>query len=311
MLLGFAAGPRAYAQAPFALDPAKALTQYVHQVWQIDEGLPQTTVRVIVQTQDGYLWMGTEEGLARFDGVRFQVFDKSNTAAFDTGDSIEALFEDRAGNLWIGTAGGSLVRYSDGQFIQYARHDGLSGKGIKALLQDRTGDLWIGTLGAGLFSYRDERFAHYMTEDGLSSNLITTLLQDRSGTLWVGTSDGVTRIENGAATILRHAEGEHDNFVLTLHEDRDGVVWVGTREGLSRVDGAHLVPRDKEWTRAGVRALWEDAAGNLWVGLDQGGLGRLRDGRFEAFSTEDQKAPKQSLCLETSWRHTALTSLSN
>ncbi len=114
MLLGLAAGPRAYARAPFARDPAKAPTQYVHPVWQIDEGLPQTTVRVSVQTQDGYLWMNTEEGLVRFDGVRFQVFDKNNTAAFETGDSILALFEDRTGNLWIGTGGGSLVRYSDG-----------------------------------------------------------------------------------------------------------------------------------------------------------------------------------------------------
>lgn len=114
MLLGLAAGPRAYARAPFARDPAKAPTQYVHQVWQIDEGLPQTTVRVSVQTQDGYLWMDTEEGLVHFDGVRFQVFDKNNTAAFETGDSILALFEDRTGNLWIGAGGGSLVRYSDG-----------------------------------------------------------------------------------------------------------------------------------------------------------------------------------------------------
>ena len=289
----------AHAQAPFTLDPAKAPTQYVHQIWQIDEGLPQTTVRVIVQTQDGYLWMGTEEGLVRFDGVRFQVFDKSNTAAFETGDSVLALVEDRAGDLWIGTGGGSLVRYTDGRFVRYGRQDGLPGEGIKALVEDRVGDLWIGTLGSGLFSYRNGHFVHYRSEDGLSGDLVTTLLQDRDGALWAGTSDGVTRIKNGSSTVFRHVDSNQDNFVLTLHEDRNGVVWVGTRQGLSRVEGAHLAPcaHDVKCTPAGVRALWEDIDGNLWVGLDQGGLGRLRGGRYEAFSTEDGLSHGRVLAL--------------
>ena len=299
LLLGVALGSQAHAQARLALDPAKTPTQYIHQVWQIDEGLPQNTVRTIVQTQEGYLWLATEEGLVRFDGARFTIFDKSNTPAFETGDSIHSLFEDRDGALWIGTGGGNLVRYADGRFLHYARQDGLPGEGIMALMQDRAGDLWVGTMGAGLFSYREGRFAHYRAEDGLSSNLVTTLLRDRSGALWVGASDGLTRIKNGAATVFRHAESDHDNFVLTLHQDHNGTVWVGTREGLSRVEGDHLVPckHDVKCTPAGVRAIWEDVDGSLWVGLDQGGLGRLREGRFEAFTTDDGLSHGRVLAL--------------
>ena len=117
MLLGAAVGVCAHAQDRLSLDPDKALTQYLHHVWQADEGLPQNTVRAIVQTQDGYLWMGTEEGLVRFDGMRFVVFNKSNTAAFGAGHTILALVEGHAGDLWIGTGEGSVVQYTDGQFI--------------------------------------------------------------------------------------------------------------------------------------------------------------------------------------------------
>ena len=102
-----------------SLDPSKVLTQYVHEVWQNEQGLPQSTVRAVVQTRDGYLWLGTQEGLVRFNGTRFLTFDKRNTLAFAASHDVRTLFEDSTGVLWIGTFGGGLLRYADGGFTRH------------------------------------------------------------------------------------------------------------------------------------------------------------------------------------------------
>src|SRR5215510_9632232 len=101
-----------------ALDPALALTQYVHSIWRGTSFLPQDDVSSLVQTRDGYLWVGTIEGLARFDGVRSVVFDKANTKEL-TSNWIRALHEDREGRLWIGTFGGGVVCLEKGRFRHY------------------------------------------------------------------------------------------------------------------------------------------------------------------------------------------------
>src|SRR5512132_4285061 len=112
----FALGPTAYAQyRPYRVDP-----------WTTDNGLPKNTVRSIAQTRDGYLWLTTFDGLARFDGVRFTVFDKSNTPAI-TNNRILALYEDRDGTLWIGADQGELVAYRNGVFTAYATSERLRG----------------------------------------------------------------------------------------------------------------------------------------------------------------------------------------
>ena len=91
----------------YALDPAKSITQYNHTVWQAKGGLPQNSAYAITQTQDGYIWLGTAEGLVRFDGFRFTVFDRTNTPEMAR-NNVQVLYEDRAGTLWVGTYGGGL-----------------------------------------------------------------------------------------------------------------------------------------------------------------------------------------------------------
>lgn len=131
------------------LDPRKSITQYSHDVWQAEDGLPQNSVAAIVQTRDGYIWLATQEGLARFDGVRFTVFGKKNTKEIGHSD-IRALHEGRDGSLWIGTGGGGLARLKDGRFTAYTTKEGLSGNIVRSLCEGRDGSLWIGTDGDGL-----------------------------------------------------------------------------------------------------------------------------------------------------------------
>ncbi len=107
-----------------SLDPDKPIRQYIHQTWQTSQGLPQNSVLAVAQTPDGYLWLGTEEGFARFDGTHFTIFDK-HVSGLQT-DQIQALYVDRENNLWIGSNGGGLSSYSHGKFTPYTSANGLS-----------------------------------------------------------------------------------------------------------------------------------------------------------------------------------------
>src|SRR5258708_5145769 len=133
------------AVAGAAVDPAKSIRQYVRTAWTVTEGLPQNSVVAVLQTRDGYLWFATEEGLVRFNGTKFLVFDKTNSPDLKS-NAIQKLLEDkRDGSLWIGTFGGGLTRYSAGRFKSYGVADGLPGMIVDALTQDSQGDLWVGT----------------------------------------------------------------------------------------------------------------------------------------------------------------------
>src|SRR5207237_297683 len=134
--------------------------QYVPRLFTVADGLPQPWIQTIVQTRDGYLWFGTQEGLARFNGAQFTNFDKNNTPGINH-NNIRALLEDKQnGALWIGTYGGGLTRYYAGKFKTYTVDDGLPGNFILTLVQAPAGDVWIGT-DKGLAIYKDEKIREF------------------------------------------------------------------------------------------------------------------------------------------------------
>ena len=147
----------------WALDPGKMLTQYSLMSWEIPQGLPQNTVEAIAQTPEGYLWFATQEGFARFDGVRFTVFDRSNTPELQS-NLVNALLADRRGRLWVGTGKGVLV-LERGRFRAYAQAQGLAGNYVRALHEDREGNLWVGSEG-GLTRISDGLLTAFGSTDG-------------------------------------------------------------------------------------------------------------------------------------------------
>ena len=280
-----AAGEATEAAAPPGLDPGKALTQYNLDVWTTADDLPQNSVTAIVQSRDGYLWLGTYGGLVRFDGVRFTVFDVASGALESNG--VQALLEDHSGALWIGTNGGGLTRYQQGRFETFRVADGLAHDIVRTLYEDRGGRIWIGTSnGLGLFE--GGRFSHYTTKDGLASGGVRAIVEDRKGMLWVGTNGGgLDRLENGHFSHLTTREGLPNDFVFALLEDREGSLWIGTNGGLVRRQEGKLTVFT---TRDGlpgniVWSLHEDSLGSLWVGTYGGGIARLRSGHFESLTT--------------------------
>ncbi len=266
----------------WTLDPSKSITQYGHDLWRDRDGLPQNSVSTILQTRDGYLWFGTLEGLVRFDGISFTVFDKANTGVLAS-NNISVLAEGADGALWVGSERG-LTRLKDGHFTGFTSHEGLGSNVVTSLMVDRSGTLWIGGLDS-LTRYAGS-FSTVALPTSTSSAFVTALLEDRAGTIWIGTSQGLLRYSEGAFVRYTVDDGLNSNVVNALLEDRRGDLWVGTdRAGLCRFEQgrfvAHPIPGTKAETR--VKAVLEDKDGSLWLGTWGAGVARYRDGRFAIF----------------------------
>ena len=268
-----------------ALDPSLQLSQYVLDTWQTGEGLPQNSADTIARTPDGYLWIGTEEGLARFDGIQFTVFNHNNESAIPSKD-IVVLYVDRSAKLWIGTQDGLAV-FENGHFKAYNTVPGLTHVGILAILEDKTRRIWVGTTN-GLVEIDGDRIRTFGTSDGLRDSVIEALLEDRNGVLWVATATGALHVYDGKAFRLAQlgtqATGE---LVSAMYADTDGALWFGTTSGSlyrNAGDRSELVaPRGR--LGSAVHALTGDRDGNLWIATIGGGLVRLRDGVFSALAS--------------------------
>jgi signal transduction histidine kinase/CheY-like chemotaxis protein/ligand-binding sensor domain-containing protein/HPt (histidine-containing phosphotransfer) domain-containing protein len=263
----------AFGQAS-ALDPDKQLTQYVRSAWQIENGLPQNTVESIARTPDGYLWLGTQEGLARFDGVRFVIFDRENTPALSA-KFISVLLVDSRGRLWIGTSNGLTV-LEDGRFRSFSDAV-LSATRVQDLVEDREGRIWAGTE-AGLFRIEDgDKVTRFTRSSGLTDENIVAVHEDRAGTLWIATiSGGLNRSSDGADAGQERFEpfalvdAPVGESVRAIHEDGDGVLWFGTDGGrlLRLADGELTEHMDRGG--AAIHEMLRDRHGNLWLATEAG-----------------------------------------
>ncbi len=270
------------------LDPRLAITQYTQDVWNTETGLPQNSILAIAQTSEGYLWLATEEGLARFDGVHFTLFNKENTEQLQAND-IRALLVDRQNNLWIGTNGGGLTRYKDGAFKTFTSRDGLANDAILSLHEDAQGAIWIGTDGGGISRYADGKFQTFSRKDGLPDDAVFALCTGPDGSLWIGTHSGLARLHNNLFTTYTSKDGLGKDDIRAVYADRHGDIWVGTNgAGLGRLSDRRFITYTTRDGLAGnsIWAISEDAAGSLWIGTGDGGLTRFRDGHFSAYTTK-------------------------
>jgi len=257
----------------FALDPQRALTQYVLAVWRMEEGLPHNSVRAVRQTRDGYLWLGTYGGLVRFDGVRFQVYDNRNSGLRD--NEVHALAEDAAGTLWVGTNEG-LHRLTGGR-LEPVDPAGIEHRTINALTATPDGALWVGTTD-GLFLLRDGHATRH-AENGLEHAYINDITVV-GGTAWIATASGLFRIDiTGGKTVQAQIADGGGTQVWSVRSDRSGKVWAGLQgrvlevrwdAAAGRVSQGRTFSLPDDW--GGVRALLDDRDGNLWVGTYGGGL---------------------------------------
>jgi signal transduction histidine kinase/ligand-binding sensor domain-containing protein/CheY-like chemotaxis protein len=305
-----------------ALNPRTLISQYAADHWRTSDGLPQASVGAIAQTADGYIWLATEEGLVRFDGVRFTVFDTTNSALTD--NSIVSLHAGRDGSLWIRTAE-TLFRQSGGAIrsICSGRSVGLD---FTPILEDRSGAIWSGSVG-GVTEYTPNgECRHHAFAPGFDG-AVTSLIENPDGSILIGTTRGLQQVGRdimaapaqlavapmavnalhldrdgalwigGSGVLLRRskdglikrfgaADGVREADIVVILQDKDRIVWFGTDGGgIGRVTGDRV---ETQTTANGlvedrVRALFEDREGGLWLGTVESGAVRLRDGSATTF----------------------------
>jgi len=265
-----------------SLDPGKKITQYIHEVWGIEQNLPQNTIETIIQTKEGYLWLGTQEGLVRFDGLKFTVFDKSKVEQLFH-NKIMALCQDRDENIWIGTYGGGVTVYNlkKGTFRSFTEQEGLSDNLVLCIFEDREGNIWIGTDGGGLSLFTGGKFTVYNANKGLSHNRVTSINQDNEGVMWFGTENGLNRFKDNKFSVFTTSRGLSHNKINTIFSDKRGNLWIGTYGGglnvFNPIDETFTVYTTKNGLCCSiVNAIIEDREGNIWAGTKGKGLCRIQ-----------------------------------
>ena len=306
-----------------ALDPNRLPSQYVREQWTTETRFPGGAVNGIAQTADGYLWIGTDRGLIRFDGFNFTPVSLTSIASASNASnvSILQLLTDAGGKLWIRAQGAYVVHQKDGKFesVGYGLpaitalskdNDGgvlvsdveqgtfrFMGDDVQKLApivvpglppvistaQTADGKIWMGTLGAGLFFLAGGRATQ--VNAGLLDRKIDCLLAIGTDELWVGTGTGLYRGNGNGFRRLELPSFLGIVQVLSLLRDRDSNIWVGTTRGLLRINAKGISLSEENDLRGdgGINVLFEDREGNLWIGGARG-LGRIRDSAFVTYS---------------------------
>jgi ligand-binding sensor domain-containing protein len=285
----------------FCLDSNRSLTQYMHRIWQSPQGLPPATIRSIVQSKDGYVWLGTDRGLVRFDGVRFTVFPDFNAAGAEE-PRIRQLYEDPGGDFWIATSNMGLLQLRDRLVTRYLPSDSvncvvpdghgalwictesglarlangkvetISTAGAETACVRKDGSVWFGGAGGALNIWDGKKLSNYELRSLTGYATVQSLLAAKDDSLWIGTSDGLIHLANGKEQRFTRADGLANNSVFSLAESRDGSIWIGTNDGFSRFRGREMESFGTKngLSQSTVYALFEDREDSLWVGTKRG-----------------------------------------
>jgi signal transduction histidine kinase/ligand-binding sensor domain-containing protein len=310
-----------FAGSAQALDPNRVMSQYRIDRWGSEQGFAGGPVYGITQSADGYLWIGAENGLFRFDGLRFVSVQRANSAG---AGPVLGVLADGEGNLWVRFEHPSLVRYRDGMFQNAFSDENLTEPRITAMCPSSDGrplfsghitdamkysrgrfeelsyaakapsalvismaetpggEVWMGTRDSGLVSMSKDRIA--TVSQGLPNRKINCILPTGKKELWIGTDNGVVAWNGTELTKAGIPDALTHVQVLALLKDRESNIWAGTARGLYRVNTRGvLIPEKNEAPNAAVNALFEDREGNLWVGGTQG-VERFRDNAFLTYS---------------------------
>ena len=255
--------------------------------WREAEGLPQSRVRAIVETHDGYIWLGTDGGAVRFNGSSFRAFTVETGSLKD--NEVWALQEDDENALWIGTYGGGLTRLKDGRFRTFSTSDGLPDDVITHIEKDSSGDLWIAT-SSGFCRYSHGRFTRIVAPGRPTVGGRDTICARSPGGVFVSTGSQVLRYSDGRFEPLGGLVQKGDGSIERLTCAADGSVWIGFSNGAIKnwKNGRAATFTPQHGPAPDIALLYEDPAGGVWAVLGRT-IYRLRNGRFLPLPLEDER----------------------
>ncbi len=278
------------------LDPARQLSQYVTRTWGTQDGFPRGCIYSIEQTRDGYLWIGTEQGLIRFDGYNFKRMNAGHPLSHVLG-----LLADDDNGLWLRMRRPmtSMELYRDGRFIEGFNVLGRAPASAAAMTRTAEGHplLWVLEGEGHALLIRNGKAQQIAAPANLTRSPILALAQTRNGDIWLGTRDaGLLRVRANQATSI---PGLPDPKVNALFRTSNDQVWIGTDSGLARWNGRELEPGPRELSGVQVLSLASDHNGNLWVGTNSNGLVRIHpSGRVDFLDRNDAAQDSITALLE-------------
>lgn len=252
----------------------------------MENGLPQNTVQTIAQTSDGFVWLGTEVGLVRFDGNSFVLFDQNTKPALP-GNDVTCLLGASDGSLWIGTSDG-LARLKEGTVTTFTNANGLPGNSIRSLHDGQKGGVIVSTENGEV---RIEGSNIVPVANGTPQGQAMAYELGLTDNTRAFVSKTTVEITHNGRTPQTWAVGKDfsGTRIQTAFADREGALWIGANGGLVRYSSGKIdrFPVTDPLATASVLSILEDHEGNLWVGTETGGLHILRDERFRTFGTRD------------------------
>lgn len=274
-------------------DTDLAETASAMRTWHAADGLQSDSVTAILQTRDGFLWIGTSAGLVRFDGVKFTAL-KSADSATNTLTGVTALTEDSHGHLWIGTQRNGLFELSQGKVLHYATTQGLPSDNVTSLAADNRGQVWIGS-NSGLSRWTGKTFESFTKRDGLPDEAVSGVNVARSGTVWITTRVGMCRFIAGHIApyaFQTESQGRSPEY-LGAYEDRRGNLWAyGDTYLINLAEGKRFnYFRSSEPASVRIWSLCEGRDGRLWIGTSGRGLFCFEDNRFQPVILSENRWP--------------------
>jgi signal transduction histidine kinase/ligand-binding sensor domain-containing protein len=270
--------------------------QYQFNSWSTDNGLPQNSIYALLQSRDGYLWLTTSDGLVRFDGVRFTVFERETTKGLDS-NRLMALFEDREGALWIGTEDRGILRYKGGIFTSYTTKDGLLPSQATSFTEDKDGKLLV-RMSDAILERRGEKFFPYAFEyDIRPAPGFASISSANYSSLSFFDRNGVHRYENGRYKTYRVGTGEERP--RGVYQDQQENIWISTtakRFYRLKADSSTIEEIEVKGGLPGiyVESVWDDRQGSIWLSIGSVGLSRLQDGSLTTYGAGEGFAGKRA-----------------
>lgn len=251
------------------------------------QGLRHDQIRSLIQDKMGNIWLGTDDGVTKYDGKYFSHYTIEQGL---NNNLILSVFQDKSGNLWFGTFGGGVTKYDGRYLTNLTISEGLPSNIVNCISEDNAGNLWFGT-GTGAVKFDGTSFTSFTQKEGLCHNDVRSIVRDDSGKIWISTNGGGISVFDGQSfSNYSEKEGLLQNYIGSLYKTKDGSIWIGSvTQGLMKFDGSTFTVYSKKegLPNYAIRTILEDTEGNMWFGSSNDGVSKF-DGKYFTHYTENE-----------------------